>query len=132
MTLPKKTPGEFFEDLGMLTKLLTPGKSSATAASQEATKSLVEVIGGKEEGVIRSEGEEKEVEEEEEEWDWRVEQTVPEENTGEVRWLEGQVRERVREWGNGREAGYSTWSYVSGWEVRRMACALCYQLRNLC
>lgn len=133
MTLPKKTPGEFFEDLGMLTKLLTPGKSSAAAASQEATKSLVEVIGGKEEGAIRSEGEEKEVEEEEEEeWDWRVEQTVPEENTGEVRWLEGQGREEVREWGNGREAGCSTWSYVSGWEVRRMACALCYQLRHLC
>lgn len=64
----------------MLTKLLTQRKASGAAASQEATKSLVEVIGG-EEGAV-SDGEE----DGEEDWDWRVEQTLPEDNTGEVRW----------------------------------------------
>ena len=82
VTLPKKTPGEFFEDLGMLTKLLTRGKAAGAAVSKEATKSLVEVIGGQEGESGPGEGKE---EEEEEEWDWRVEQMVPTENTGEVR-----------------------------------------------
>ena len=68
----------------MLTKLLTRRKASGAAASQEATKSLVEVIGG-EEGAV-SDGEEDGEGEGEEDWDWRVEQTLPEDNTGEVRW----------------------------------------------
>lgn len=66
----------------MLTKLLTRRKASGAAASQEATKSLVEVI-GREEGAVSDSEEDGE---EEEYWDWRVEQTLPEDNTGEVRW----------------------------------------------
>ena len=91
VTLPKKTPGEFFEDLGMLTKLLTPVRASGAAVSQAATKSLIEVIGGQDGGQRGDEQEvgegrgeeeeEEEVEEEEKEWDWRVEQTIPEEDT---------------------------------------------------
>ena len=70
----------------MLTKLLTPVKASGAAVSQTVTKSLIEVIGGQDGG---QRGDEQEVaegrggeeEEEEEEWDWRVEQTMPEEDT---------------------------------------------------
>ena len=68
----------------MLTKLLTPVKASGAAVSQAATKSLIEVIGGQDGGQRGDEQEEEEEEkevEEEEEWDWRVEQTIPEEDT---------------------------------------------------
>ncbi|XP_065885134.1 protein SHQ1 homolog isoform X2 [Dysidea avara] len=88
--LPKKSSGEFFEGLGLLTKLLSSKgatcsssvdtkKTSSTDVSKLNYKPLIEVLDASSSG--DSKGACVCVDDEDDEFDWSIEQTLPEEDT---------------------------------------------------
>ena len=90
--VPKRHRGEHFDDLGMITRLLSKKPRQRSDLATAGATALVEVVGssdcaGKDAVVcsrenkgagVEEEGEER-GEEEEEEFDWQVEQELPNE-----------------------------------------------------